>query len=49
MNPESLASQLAAEKNTTNINIFANDSDIRFMILGKEKEGKINVELDWTP
>lgn len=49
MNPESLTSQLAAEKNTTNINIFANDSDIRFMILGKEKEGKVNVELDWTP
>lgn len=49
MNPESLTSQLAAEKNTTNINIFANDSDIRFMIVGKEKEGKVNVELDWTP
>jgi hypothetical protein len=49
MNPDSLSTQLAVEKNTTNINIFANDSDIRFMIVGKEKEGKVNVELDWTP
>ncbi len=35
LNPETLASQLTQEKNTTNINVFANDSDIRYMIVGK--------------
>jgi hypothetical protein len=49
INPETLSAHLAIEKNTTNINIFANDSDIRFMILEREKEGRVNVELDWTP
>jgi hypothetical protein len=45
MNPEALASQLTSEKNTTNVNVFSNDFDIRYMILEKAKEGNVNVEL----
>jgi hypothetical protein len=49
MSPEALTSQLTQERNTTNITTFVNDFEVRYMILEKNKEGKLNAELEWTP
>ena len=45
LNPDVLADQLTNEKNTTNITSFANDFEIRYMILEKQKEAILNVEI----
>ena len=48
INPEALNSELVVERNTSVINAFVNDFEIRFMILEKNKEGSINVKSEWT-
>jgi hypothetical protein len=47
INPESLSSHLSSQQNLNSIKQFANDFEVRFMILQKSKDGKVIVELDW--
>lgn len=44
----SLVTQLESEKNKTNISAFACNFDIRFVILQKNKNNEVTVEIEWT-
>lgn len=44
----SLVTQLESEKNKANVSSFAANFDIRFIILQKNKNNEVNVEIEWT-
>lgn len=45
---QSLASKLESEKNASNVSAFASNFDVRFIILQKDKQNEVKVELEWT-
>ena len=48
LDQKDIAAQLETEKNKSNIVAFASNYDIRFIILQRNREGKVNVELEWV-
>lgn len=43
-----LISQLELERNFANVSAFASNFDIRFIILQKNKQNEVKVEIEWT-
>ena len=43
-----LTKELETEKNQANLNAFGTNYEIRFLIVHKNQEGNISIELEWT-